>query len=208
MGSKRPPEGGLSFRKESFSSDVNLDGKIGAYPMPRSPCKPSRSIASTSFRHSGIAENSGWECNHDKITHHFCSSSRTRKSASFFMLSTVFLFHFGAALAIKRLLFSRGLCGGRAAASLRMPSNDSSLYHRITRARPTARLSGASLPTSQVLDRCNPQAYRRSRCGRVVSLTDFRTCNRQQIGRHFCRPSFAGQVLAGNGQYFPTPGLP
>ena len=33
MGGKRPPEGGPSLRKESFPSDVNLDGKIGAYPI-------------------------------------------------------------------------------------------------------------------------------------------------------------------------------
>ena len=53
MGSKRPPEGGLSFRKESFPSDVNLDGKIGAYPIRL----PSLQSLSLKFSESWIFTN-------------------------------------------------------------------------------------------------------------------------------------------------------
>jgi len=53
MGSKRPPEGGLSFRKESFPSDVNLDGKIGAYPIRL----PSLQSLSLKFSESWIGTN-------------------------------------------------------------------------------------------------------------------------------------------------------
>jgi hypothetical protein len=50
-----PPEGGLLLRREGVSSDINLDGNVGAYPIRL----PSLQSLSLEFRESWIGTNRG-----------------------------------------------------------------------------------------------------------------------------------------------------
>lgn len=40
MASKRPPEGGLALKEEGAPSNIDLDGKVGAYPIRLSGLQP------------------------------------------------------------------------------------------------------------------------------------------------------------------------
>jgi hypothetical protein len=40
MASKRPPEGGLALKEEGAPSNIDLDGKAGAYPIRLSGLQP------------------------------------------------------------------------------------------------------------------------------------------------------------------------